>query len=92
MITILNRKELITVFSIKQQGIIRELLNSEGIKYSIKTVDQRSPLPFSSGNRSQTGTFGENLEMNMEYIIYVHKDDFEKADYILNKNHNIIFK
>lgn len=30
--------------------------------------------------------------MNTEYIIYVHKDDFEKADYILNKNHNIIFK
>lgn len=92
MITILNRKELITVFSMKQQGIIRELLNSEGIKYSIKTVDQRSSSPFSSGNRSQTGTFGENLEMNTEYIIYVHKDDFEKADYILNKNHNIIFK
>lgn len=92
MITILNRKELITVFSMEQQGIIRELLNSEGIKYSIKKVDQRSPSPFSSGNRSQTGTFGENLEMNTEYIIYVHKDDFEKADYILNKNHNIIFK
>ena len=61
MITILNRKELITVFSMKQQGIIRELLNSEGIKHSIKTVEQRSPSPFSSGNRSQTGTFGENL-------------------------------
>ncbi|HIT73923.1 MAG TPA: hypothetical protein IAD10_09720 [Candidatus Fimicola cottocaccae] len=91
MITILNRKELVTVFNMKQQGVIRELLRNEGIDYYIKIVDQKSPSPFSSGSRAHTATLGENLELSREYIIYVKKDDFERADYILNKNYNTIF-
>ena len=44
-----------------------------------------SPSPFSSGMRSRTGTFGQNMDLNYEYIIYVHKKDYEKATYVINK-------
>lgn len=79
MITILNRKELISTFSLTEQTKIREILSQNHIDYSIKVVNEKSSSPFSSGSRLRTGTMGENLAQESEYIIFVKKEDFEEA-------------
>ncbi len=85
MITIFNRKELTITFSMKRQLDVREILTNNKIDYSIKTINRKSPSPFSSGTRARTGTFGENLETSYEYIFYVKKEDYEQARHILNE-------
>lgn len=76
MITIFNRKEVCTTYSMQEQSEIRSLLAQQGIKYSIKTINRKSPSPM-------TGSFGEDLSKMYEYIFYVHKDDIEKAKHIV---------
>ncbi len=79
MITIFNRKELTIAFSMKRQSEIREILRVNNIDYHIKTINRKSPSVFSTGERARTGTYGENLELSCEYIIYVKKQDYEQA-------------
>lgn len=85
MITIFNRKVLYITYSMSEQAEIRDKLSQSKIKYFVKTVNRMSPSPFASGMRSRTGSFGQNLDLNYEYIIYVQKKDYEKARYIINK-------
>ncbi|MFI3175160.1 MAG: hypothetical protein R3Y53_08215 [Bacillota bacterium] len=83
MITIFNRKELTITFSMKIQSEVRETLQANHIEYSIKTINRKSPSPLSAGTRASTGTFGENLDLAYEYIIYVKKQDYEHASYLI---------
>lgn len=83
MITIFNRRELINTFSMSKQSEIRTLLANNKIDYIIRTVNRKSPSPFSVGSRARTGTFGENEELMYEYIIYVKKQDYEQACHLL---------
>lgn len=85
MITIFNRKELFITYSMKKQSEIRDALYNNNIDYQIKTVDRMSPSPFSSGSRGRVGTFGQNMNINYEYIIYVRKTDYDNAKFIINK-------
>ncbi len=79
MITIFNRKELLTTFSSVEQADFRSALSGSGIPYRIKTVNRRSPSPFASGTRARTGSFGESQDLAYQYYIYVKKEDYEKA-------------
>ena len=54
------------------------------ISYSWKVINRRSPSPFSMDSRARTATFGENMNLQHEYIIYVKKADYEKAKAIIN--------
>ncbi len=85
MITIFNREELINTFSMKKQSEVRNILADHGIAYKIKTINRKSASPMSPGSRARTGTFGENLELAYEYIIYVKREDYEKASYLIRK-------
>ncbi|WP_333646910.1 hypothetical protein [Lacrimispora sp.] len=84
MITIFNRKQLTSTFDMKRQAEVRDLMARYKIPYSYKVINRRSPSPFSAGSRARTGTFGENLQLAYEYIIYVKKIDYEKANAIIN--------
>lgn len=84
MITIFNRKELIITFDMQRQAKIRDLMVQYSIPYSIKVINRKSPSPFDAGSRARTGTFGENLQLEYEYIIYVKKIDYEKANAIID--------
>ena len=86
---IFDRKLLFQTFSLKIQAQIREALNANGIEYKIKTRSMSGPALFSL-RHANTGTFGMNMDYNYEYLIYVHKDDFEKAEYLLNKDRSIL--
>lgn len=85
MISIFNRKELCIVFSMQEQASIRETLSVNSIEYYMKTVNRSSPSPLASGSRSRSGTFGQNMDLNYEYIFYVNKKDYEMAKYLINK-------
>lgn len=83
MITILNRKELITTYNTKEQARVRDILVANGIDYKIKVVNRMSPSPMAAGTRVRTGTFGQSQENMNEYVIYVKKVDYEKANCML---------
>ena len=84
MINIFNRRELAITFSMKEQADIRETLSNNNIEYSINTINRKSPSPASAGSRTM-GTFGENLDIEYEYIIYVKRNDYEEAKHLIGK-------
>ena len=79
MITLFNRREAYITYSMQEQSVIRSLLAQNGIDYSVKVINRKSPSPADAGSRARTGSFGENPGLMYEYIFYVHKDDIEKA-------------
>lgn len=84
MITIFNRREVYLTYSIDEQAKIRKKLAQNNIKYYIKTINRMSPSPIARGTRS-VGTLGQKTGSNYEYIIYVHKKDYDQARYIISK-------
>lgn len=79
MITIYNRRDLLITFDMQKQGEIRRILSHGGIDYTVKVVNRKSPSPVSAGTRAMTGTFGENLASEYEYIFYVNKNEYDRA-------------
>lgn len=73
MIAIWNRKELLCTFDTQKQAEVRRLLAEAGIDYKI-VVRSRAQQ---TGRRM--GTFGENAAWDREYIIFVKKEDLERA-------------
>lgn len=79
MITVMNRKELITTYDMRVQSEVRDLLAHNHIDYHVKVVNRKSSPPIGPGMRAYTGTWGEKLDMEGEYIIYVKKDEYDAA-------------
>lgn len=75
MITILNRKEFYVTYDRQEQANIRQLLGENGIEYTTKVYGRHS-------HRDTHRFYGED-NLN-EYIIYVKKEDYAKASYLLN--------
>ncbi len=86
MINIFNRKELCIVFSMAEQSNIRQTLSENDIEYQIKTINRLASSPFASGTRSRSGSFGQNMDLNYEYIFFVYKKDYDKAKRILARH------
>lgn len=84
MIAIWNRKELLSTFSMKQQSDTRDMLTVNHIDYVCKVIDRNSPAAMGD-MRARTGTLGQNLDIAKNYIIYVHKAEFEKAKELLQR-------
>ena len=78
MIHIFNRKELLTTFSLEQQGNVRDILAANGIAYSIRVRSNTGGV-----SRSRTVLPGTDMEMMYQYYIYVKRADFEKAKYLI---------
>lgn len=91
MITVFNRKVIFSSFSMEKQAMVKNILDNNGIKYYEKVVNRRSASSFGNGTRSRTGSFGEKSSYTYEYIIYVHKKNFERANrYLYNQRINKI--
>ena len=82
MITLFNRRELLTTFSLDKQAAICGLLADNNIDYYIKTINRNS-ASFMNDTRAVVGSFGQNLELSYEYIIYVRRADYERARSLL---------
>lgn len=84
MITIFNRRELLTTYDMAQQAQARAVLDAAGIPYKVRVVDRKNGQAMPAGSRARTGSFGENMAMAYEYTIYVAKEDLERAQLALN--------
>ncbi len=78
MITIFNRRELIVTMDMKRQSDIRNVLADNHIDYVVKTTNLQS-----ASARSHTGRFGINQDYSYEYKIFVHKNDYGKAEALI---------
>lgn len=85
MIPIWKRKELTVTYDQKKQAEIRRKLADHGIDHEVKLVNRRSMNRGIVGQRSAgMWTLGENLKLEVEYVIYVKKDDHELAVQVMN--------
>ena len=79
MLTIFNRKELITTMDMQRQANIRSILSANGIAYAVRTENLQGSSAFGGRNRGRSGSFGVDPNYSYEYHIYVHKNDNENA-------------
>lgn len=86
MIFIWNRKEVYNGFSIDDFNRIKDILSEREIKYDFRTVNRTTSSAFDS-TRGRIGSMGENLKYSYEYYIYVNKNDYDDAIFIIN-NYN----
>ena len=86
MIMIWNRKEIFVGNSLQRFDEIRSRLSLNKIKYDYKIVDSTSSGYFGPSNRARTGTYGLNMNYAKTYYIYVHKNDCDRAQALLNTN------
>lgn len=84
MLTVFNRRELLTTFSMEEQNRMRDILARNHIDYRIKTVNPTARSPFAGGSgRGHTGSFGINIDCAYQYYIYVHKKDYARAQSLI---------
>jgi len=83
MITIFNRKELIITYDLNRQSQVRSILTENHIPCTIKTLNRGGPLGIDPCRRR--GTLGIRTDAAYEYKVYVKKEDFEKARYLINQ-------
>ncbi len=84
MMTLFNRRELIVTQSMKRQSEIRTRLAQNHIDYRLKTRGQDDSFA-RADLRARTGSAGIDPEFQYTYTFYVHKNDYEKAMYIINQ-------
>lgn len=81
MLTIFNRKELKTTYDIDEQSRIRDILSQNKIEYDVKVVDRNKTSHMTNKSCRETlGTMNLNHSLSKEYIIYVKKEDYVKAN------------
>ena len=74
MITIFNRRELITTSSQQRFFRIREALSAAGIDSHTKTHGAPG-----AAERARFGPAGPRQDPRYPYAIYVHQDDYDRA-------------
>ncbi|MDF2543698.1 MAG: hypothetical protein K0S47_3416 [Herbinix sp.] len=77
---IFNRKEIFVTMDLQKFGQISSILDKENINYTYKTFN-------TSGARPGTiQSIGLNSKCMIQYYIYVHKKDYDKACWVLRDN------
>ena len=82
VITLFNRKELVITMEFNRQAEVRKILSENKIEYTVKTSNLQS-VPLFGQPRGHIGSFGINPNYSYEYKIYVHKNDFERAAFLI---------
>lgn len=78
MITVFNRKELFTTYSMETQAKLRDTLNRFGIDYLVDTTCGMA-RNYGSGPIA-IDRFGTDPLKTTQYRIYVHKKDYDAAE------------
>lgn len=82
MITLFNRKELTITYSMNERARICDILSANGIEYYTKTTNTTAS-GFGNGRRGGS-TLGINMDCAYEYKIYVHKNDYDRAEHLIS--------
>ena len=83
MITIFNRRELLTTSSLSEQDRVRSILAANGIDYTVKTVNPSARAHIGGSGRGRTGSFGIDQDTACQYYIYVRSKDYERAKHLI---------
>ena len=83
MITVWNRKELLCTFDMKKQAEVRDILWKFDISYEVRVSDRAD---FFVGGRMISGENSGRPEHQTEYLIYVKKEDYERALFLVQRN------
>lgn len=83
MITMWNRKELLCTFDMKKQAEVRDILWKFDIPYEVRVSDRAD---FFVGARMAVRDTERAPEHQTEYLIYVRKEDYEKALFLVQRN------
>lgn len=83
MLTVFNRRELLTTFSMEEQNRVRDILAQNNIDYRVKTVNPSARSAAAGSGRARTGSFGIDMDCAWQYYIYVHKKDYDRARSLL---------
>ncbi|WP_326514634.1 hypothetical protein [Clostridium intestinale] len=86
MIMFWNQREVFIGNSLENFNRAQHLLQMNNINYKIKLSSNNSPNLIAS-RRATMGIFGENSTVSTMYYIYVHKNDYDEACYLLNAAH-----
>lgn len=76
IITFFNRRELVCTFDMAKQAEIRRRLAGNGIRYKVQMAG--------TGAGTERQGYDIGRARKPEFIIYVHKKDFEKASCTIN--------
>lgn len=81
MLTIFNRRQLLLTTDLGRQAEVRNILSAHGIAYIVRTKNclHRGA---DSGRGSMVNVIADQNCM-YEYRIYVHRDDYEKAAWLI---------
>lgn len=88
MITIFNRKNVYTGFDLKRFSAIRTMLADNHIPYTFSTKNQMGQWTGRGTLRGRTGSLGQPSDTMYEYEVFVHKNDYEEAMYLIQQIKN----
>ena len=83
MITLFNRKELLCTFDMKKQAEVRDILWKFDISYEVRVSDRAD---FFVGSTMDMNHPSHTPEHQTLYLIYVKKEDYEKAMFLVQRN------
>ena len=80
MITIFNRKEVITTYDVEEYANARDDLKEAGIEFKIRS----KRTSYSSVSRMGRGILASQKHNGLEYTIYVKEEDYSRAVHIIH--------
>ena len=75
-----NRKEVYCGLDMKTFSHIRTILTQNNIPYIHRVVNQGG-----NGGSQQLGTLGQNLSLQNMYYLYIHKNNYDQAVFLINQ-------
>lgn len=75
-----NRKEVYMGFDIQKLNTTLQALRNARIRFTYRTTSASGTT-----RNNLIGTFGENLNYSVMYYVYVHRDDFDQACYVIHQ-------
>ena len=85
MFTVLNSESLWIGTDLKRFNEIRDILDSQNIKYKYKVKDQLGEWTGSGTIRGRVGSAGNPAEQGKQYEILVDRKNLEQARFAIQK-------
>ena len=85
MITVWNRREVTTCYSMAEQVRVRDILEAQNIPYIVRTNSRGTGWALFRGTRARTGSFGMRTDALYQYQFYVHRADADRAHAALSR-------
>ena len=79
MISLFNRRELITVLTQEKLMAVQEALAAAGIVFTVKVRGIAR-----GAGRARTGGFGLRQEAMYTYTVFVRKEDYDRGRYAID--------